>query len=366
MDFLKDFEKEVSKLTGVAGSSQPPAYWYSFGNYALNRIMSGDFNKGLPQGRIIGFAGPSGAGKSFLVGNIIKNAQEQGAFCFVIDSENALDDDYMTKIGVDVNTKYLYKSVITINHVETLVSKFISNYRKEYGVDNPEAPRVVIAIDSLDMLLTESELENYERGRNKGDQGQRSKQLKAMLRRFVQDIKNLNVSMVVTSQVYVNQDPLNGEGKWMVPEAIRYALSQIVLITNLKLKDTGGSVNGIRMKCEGKKTRFTKPFQSVVIEVPYDEGMNPYSGLLEALISLDVVKRKGSWYRCEELDLQFRASEIDKHADKLIEIANKRSETVDATEIVKDMYDEDMKAPSTRIGFITEKIKEREESSGED
>ena len=70
MDFLKDFEKTIDKIDGVGGSSQPPRYWYTFGNYVLNRIMSGSFMKGVPQGRITGLAGPSGAGKSFVLGNL--------------------------------------------------------------------------------------------------------------------------------------------------------------------------------------------------------------------------------------------------------------------------------------------------------
>ena len=56
--------------------------------------------------------------------------------------------------------------------------------------------------------------------------------------------------------------------------AIRYSLSQILLITKLKLKDDKESaVSGIRMKVEGFKTRFTKPFQKVTVEVhPLRDG----------------------------------------------------------------------------------------------
>lgn len=60
MDFLKDFEKTASKMDGVTGNSAPPTYWYSSGNYVLNKIMSGSFYGCVPQSRIVAICGPSG------------------------------------------------------------------------------------------------------------------------------------------------------------------------------------------------------------------------------------------------------------------------------------------------------------------
>lgn len=296
MSFLDTFKKDLDKIGLSEGASEPPKYWYSFGNYVLNKIISGSFRRGKPQGRITGLVGPSGAGKSFIACNLMREAQRAGAWIVVLDSENALDDEFVSKIGVDVNDNYTYVEVDTIPQVEKVVSSFLAGYKKEYE-DDPEAPEVLFVIDSLDMLITETQEENFRKGVTKGDQGQRNKQLKAMLRNFVQAIKRYNISMVVTDQVYRNQDVMNGEGVWMVKDAVKYSLSQILMLTKLKLKDTGSrDVKGIRMKCEGYKTRFTQPFQTVTIEVPYETGMDPYNGLLDAAIGLDIVKKAGSWF----------------------------------------------------------------------
>ena len=69
---------------------------FSTGNFALNYLLSGDFTKGIPLGKVSVFAGESGAGKSYIVsGNIVKYAQRQGIFVVLIDSENALDEKWL-------------------------------------------------------------------------------------------------------------------------------------------------------------------------------------------------------------------------------------------------------------------------------
>lgn len=314
--FISDLNKSFEKLEGVGRTSAPPKYWTGTGNYTVNRILSGSFLKGLPQGRITCFAGPSGAGKSFLLGNTIRQAQSEGSFVLVVDSENALDDEYMEKIGVDTAVDYSYASVITIEQAQSVVSSFIKAYRKEYGTDQ-DAPKVLIGIDSLSMLMTQSELENYQKGALKGDQGQRNKQIKAMLRAFTQDIKELNITMVTTCQVYKNQDPLNGEGVWIIPDAVKYACSVINLVTKLKLR-TDGEVEGIRMKCESYKTRFTKVNQNVTVEVPYDTGMDPFNGLLDVAVKMNIVEQKGAWYSIGEE--KFQSKNFGNVSNKVLEL----------------------------------------------
>lgn len=321
--FLDKFEDELEKMDGVGTTSLPPRYWYSTGNYVLNRIISGSYFNGIPQGRVTDLAGPSGAGKSFIAANLVAAAQREGAYCLVIDSENALDDEFMTKIGVDVENNYKYVSVTTIPQVTKIVSSFLQKYKSQVGEDH-DAPQVMILIDSLDMLITDTELEHFEKGDTKGDQGQKNKQLKAMLRTFVQAVKNLNVAMVVTSQVYKNQDIKNGEGVWIVAEAAKYACSQIILVQKRKLKDESkgakvGDFAGVRIIAEGYKTRFTKPFQKVEIEVPYDVGMDPFSGLKDVAIAAGVLVASGNRVKFAGEDSgDFWDAFVSQHYERII------------------------------------------------
>lgn len=282
------------------------------------------------------------SGKSYLLCNFMKEAQrEHDAFVLALDSENALDDDFVEKIGVDTSPEnYMYLSVITIPHIKKIVSKFIEGYK-----DSGETRPVFIAIDSLGMLLTDTEFELLEKGDNKGDQGQRAKQLKSILRGFVQQIKSLNIQIFITDQVYAaNQDAIrNGtaDGNWVVNGAVKYSLSNILMITKLKLREGTadiGQVIGVKMKCEAIKTRFTKPFQKVVIEVPYETGMDPCSGLKEVAFEMGILRKKGAYVVIEKTQDQFYWKDLN---DERIQVILSEAELLTNISIGKSVEDEE-------------------------
>ncbi|MGZ8924284.1 MAG: hypothetical protein ACXW2E_00240 [Nitrososphaeraceae archaeon] len=317
LTFLKTFNKELEKMVGVSTSDEPPKYSFHTGNYVLNKITSGSFYKGgiACQGRVGILAGPSGSGKSFLLCNLMREAQKEGAYILALDSENALSCDFVRAIGVDPDNDYSYVGVVTIPQVVHIVSYFLKQYKSQYP-DLTTAPKILIVIDSLDMLLTQSEFDNYAKGEQKGDMGGKNKALKAFLKTVVQDIKTLNVTVVATAQVYASQDPFSADGKWVISDGIKYSASTITLLNRLKLRDTSG-ISGIKMDCEGFKVRYTKPFQKVRIEVPYEEGMNPYSGLADVLTGLNVITKNGAWYTTSD-GQKFQEKNIDKYADSLL------------------------------------------------
>jgi hypothetical protein len=67
----------------------------------------------------------------------------------------------------------------------------------------------------------------------------------------------------------------------------------------LKLKeDEDGNkiseVRGIRAGCKVMKTRYAKPFEGVQVKIPYETGMNPYSGLVELFEAKGVIEKSGN------------------------------------------------------------------------
>jgi recombination protein RecA len=322
------FRKTITKsVPGMSVGFRDPDTWISTGNYCLNKLLSGDFYKGIPLGKVAVFAGESGAGKSYIAaGNIVKDAQDQGIFVVLIDSENALDEAWLHALGVDTDQGKLLKlNVAMIDDVAKIISDFMKNYKSEYtGTDESERPKVLFVVDSLGMLLTPTDVTQFEKGDMKGDMGRKPKALAALVRNSVNMFGEWNVGMVATNHTYASQDMFDPDDKISGGQGFIYASSMVIAIKKLKLKtDADGvktsKVHGIRAKCKVMKTRYAKPFEEVQVEIPYETGMSPYSGLLEYFEAKGLLVKQGnrlSYVRKngEEI-LEFRKNWTDEHLD---------------------------------------------------
>jgi len=300
---VSKFRKSITKsVNGLSVGFRDPDTWVSTGNYTLNKLISGEFDKGVPLGKVTMFAGESGAGKSFIAsGNLVRNAQEQGIYVVLIDSENALDESWLHALGVDTDEEKLLKlNMAMIDDVAKVVNDFVKNYRTEYGSEDEEnRPKVLFVVDSLGMLMSPTEIAQFEKGDMKGDMGRKAKQLKALVTNCVNMFGDLNIGLVATNHTYASQDMFDPDDKISGGSGMVYASSIVVAIKKLKLKeDADGNktsqVHGIRAACKVMKTRYSKPFESVQIKIPWDSGMNPYSGLVEYFEAIGVLTKVGN------------------------------------------------------------------------
>jgi recombination protein RecA len=244
------------------------------------------------------FAGESGAGKSYICsGNIIRHAQEQGIFVVLVDTENALDQKWLTDLGVDTSDEKLLK--LNMAMIDD-VAKTISEFMKEYKVmPLEERPKVLFVIDSLGMLLTPTDVNQFEAGEMKGDMGRKPKALTALVRNCVNMFGNYNVGMVCTNHTYASQDMFDPDDKISGGQGFVYASSIVVAMKKLKLKEDedGNKVSdvlGIRSACKIMKTRYAKPFESVQVKIPYSTGMAPTSGLVDMFEKMGVLSKVGN------------------------------------------------------------------------
>jgi RecA/RadA recombinase len=296
---ISKFRKSITKsIEGLGIGFNDPTDWISTGNYALNYLISGDFFKGVPLGKVTVFAGESGAGKSYICsGNIIKHAQEQGIYVVLIDSENALDKAWLEALGVDISESKLLKlNMAMIDDVAKTINEFMSEYKT---MEATERPKVLFVIDSLGMLLTPTDVNQFEAGDLKGDMGRKPKALTALVRNCVNMFGNYNVGLVCTNHTYASQDMFDPDDKISGGQGFVYASSIVVAMKKLKLKEDedGNKVSdvlGIRSACKIMKTRYAKPFESVQVKIPYSTGMAPTSGLVDMFEKMGVLSKVGN------------------------------------------------------------------------
>jgi RecA/RadA recombinase len=296
---VSKFRKTITKaIDGIGFGFNDPTDWVSTNNYALNYLISGEFNKGIPLGKVTVFAGESGAGKSYICsGNLIKNAQAQGIYCILIDTENALDEAWLHALGVDTGEDKLLKlNMAMIDDVAKMISEFVKEYK---SIPEDQRPKVLFILDSLGMMLTPTDVNQFEAGDMKGDMGRKPKALTALVRNCVNMFGNLNLGLVATNHTYASQDMFDPDDKISGGQGFIYASSIVVAMKKLKLKeDEDGNkiseVKGIRASCKIMKTRYAKPFESVQVKIPYETGMNPYSGLTDLFEGKNLLKKEGN------------------------------------------------------------------------
>jgi hypothetical protein len=189
------------------------------------------------------------------------------------------------------------------------------------------------------MLLTPTDVNQFEAGDLKGDMGRKPKALTALVRNCVNMFGAANVGLVATNHTYASQDMFDPDDKISGGQGFIYASSIVVAMRKLKLKtDADGNktttVNGIRAACKVMKTRYAKPFESVQVEIPYETGMSPYSGLVDLFEAKGMLKKEGNslvyttqdgeiikqfrkaWERNEKDGLTIMMEEISKHGEK--------------------------------------------------
>ena len=281
---LSKFRKEVTKsIEGLSVGFHDPTDWISTGSYCLNYLISGDFNRGIPLGKVTVLAGEPGSGKSFIAsGNVVRNAQALGILPILIDSENALDEPWLQALGVDTSDDKLLKlNMAMIDDVAKTISTFMSKYKEMPAEDRP---KILFVIDSLGMLLTPTDVNQFDAGDMKGDMGRKPKALTALVRNCVNMFGSYNVGLVATNHTYASQDMFNPDDKISGGQGFIFASIIVIAMQKLKLKEDEEGVKttvvrGIRSKCKVVKSRFSKPFEEVELFIPWETGMNPYTGL---------------------------------------------------------------------------------------
>lgn len=364
---MKKYKQNLKKKDSVNTQLSPPKYFLHTGNYALNKLMSGGLKGGSPQGRLVAFAGHSSSGKSLVAASHVAEVIKNGGYAFVIDSETALDDKFMSDCGVDVeNENYQYIGVDGINSATREVNEILKMYR-----DEGEETQGLIVVDSLDMLLTETEQTRLDKsGDIGGDQGQQAKQLKAMLKTWVHSITNLPITIICTKQVYVEQDPIKAyEEPWKFTESLKFAFSQIIVFEKLQYREqeSGKKVHkGFTLKAKSYKNRFANEKQIVKVEIPFDHGVSPYSGLIEIAEQYGVISKNGAWYTPETFEgkkFQQKAAESnDEFMQELLSEVMKEDDKHKEVYAALDDYVGELESPSSEED-VKESLKKKKEKN---
>ena len=280
MDLLKEFEDIVDNdyssivSDGIVGDN------YEFidtGSYMLNALISGSINGGFPSNKVTAFAGESSVGKTYyllqaIIGFFTKYPKGRLVF---FESESALTKAMFEERGIPTK-QILFLPVETIQEFRTQALRILNKYE-----DTPvkKRPPLMLALDSLGNLSTKKEVEDIAEGSDKRDMT-RSQLIRGSFRALTLKMGKVNVPLILTNHTYttvgsfIAQQEVSGGG------GLKYAASSIITFTKAQDKVKTDVVGGI-ITAYMYKSRITREKKKVKTQLSFQNGLNPWYGLLE-------------------------------------------------------------------------------------
>jgi len=298
------------KNAGLLSDQAPDLGFVGTGSYALNKIISGDYNKGIPIGMITQFHGEASSGKTVFATHILKEAQSKDYYSVMVDSENAYNPEFAAHLGIDPEN-LIYAAPETLEDAFQIIEDAIIAIRET----DKETP-IVVAYDSIAVSPSkaEYEAENYEGHNMVG--AIRAKTTGSCLRKINPLMRKHKVALVIINQMrakvggHIPQDTMAAGGR-----SLEYYLGvNLKCVSGTKkthqIKNERKQTIGIRGVIRNTKNKCSLPFRECDFELLYDEGLDPYAGVLKQMVDDGHVELNGAWYTVVETGKKFQSKDF--------------------------------------------------------
>ena len=311
-NFLDDICKELDNASVLADESQIFGYVDS-GSFALNKIISGDYNGGYPIGSITEIYGESSSAKTVFLTHAFIGAQREGFHTVMVDNEHAYSPSFAEKLGLDSN-KLIYTQPETIEECFETIEKVIKAIRKK-DADTP----IMIGYDSIGTSPTKKEMDE-DFGKNSEMGGAlRAKVAGQCLRRINPLLRKYKAGLIIINQVRSKVGVMFGDPRTRAGggKALLYYCGTSLETASGKsdqLFDDRKNPLGITGTIKAVKNKITKPFQSCEFKLLYDEGIVPEYGLTESYFKDGkAIKPSPGWFSIDDGKTKHRKADLDKH-----------------------------------------------------
>ena len=237
---------------------------------------------GVPRGRVIEIYGPEASGKTTLALCIVAQTQKKGGIAAYIDAEHAMDPEYATKLGVDIDNLLISQPDSGEQALE-IADKLI----RSGAVD-------VIVVDSVAALVPRAEIE--------GEMGDSHVGLQARL--MSQALRKLTstISKSRTSIIFINQLRQKIGVMWGNPEttpgglALKFYASIRLDIRRIEAVKKGDEVIGNRVRVKVVKNKVAPPFKQAEFELMFGQGIDRMGYLLDMGVAEGIVEKSGAFF----------------------------------------------------------------------
>ena len=136
------------------------------------------------------------------------------------------------------------------------------------------------------MLSTDKEIADTADGKGTRDMT-RAQMVKSTFRVLTLKPGKAGIPLILTNHTYDVIGSMFPQKEMGGGSGLKYAASTIVYLSKKKVKD-GTDVIGNIIHCKLYKSRFTKENSMVDVLLNYDEGLNPYYGLVDIALKYEI------------------------------------------------------------------------------
>jgi recombination protein RecA len=276
------------KKAGTLSDQVPDLGFCDTGSVAINEVVTGNLNKGIPIGGITQIKGESSTAKTIFLTHILRGAQKKGYYAVIDDTENSYSKPLADKLGIDPKN-LIYSSSRCIEDAFELMENTVKTIR-EFDATTP----IVYGLDSIAVLPTRKELEADDYEQTPMDGAIRAKVTGGCLRKANSLMRKYKVGLVIINQIRSKTGVMHGSPDTIAAggRSLEYYLAvDLVLVSNKSAnKSTGdriineyGDTIGITGTVRNKKNKCGVPFKECPFKLIFDEGLNRYYGAINAL-----------------------------------------------------------------------------------